>query len=89
MSHYHRSAAGQRQSKAARAHVTLPAQCAKCGGIIQPGEPFDMGHVVDVAQGGAASPLLPEHRRCNRRSGGRLGAAVTNRKHTRGAYPSW
>lgn len=89
MSAYHRSAAGQRQSRANRARVTLPAQCARCGGLIQPGEPWDWGHTVDVALGGKNMGGGPEHRRCNRRAGGRTGAQITNAKKKRGQTPSW
>jgi len=36
--------------------------CARCGGLIQPGTPWDLGH-DDLDR---SRPSAPEHRRCNR-----------------------
>jgi hypothetical protein len=49
--------------------------CARCGDAILPGQKVDLGH-VDGSGKTAYSGL--EHSLCNRRAGGRLGAAVTN-----------
>lgn len=45
--------------------------CRRCGGPITPGQPWDLGHVVDLADGGAPLDAAPEHRACNRAAGGR------------------
>jgi hypothetical protein len=37
------------------------AFCARCGGYIAPGEPFDLDHTLD-----RTSYLGPSHRSCNR-----------------------
>lgn len=89
MSAYHRSAEGKARSRADRARVTLPTQCARCGRLIEVGQPWDLGHSVDVVLGGADSPTYPEHTSCNRRAGGRTGARITNLKRRRPATPSW
>lgn len=58
----------------------LQVVCGRCGGAIQPGQAYDVGHVVDASRGGsnALSNLHPEHRGENRSAGGRMGAAKTN-----------
>ncbi len=59
------------------------AMCIRCHGpiFISEGEPFDVGHIIDGIRGGsnALSNLGPQHRKENRRDGGRLGAETTNR----------
>ena len=92
MSKYHRTREAQARARHARARVVLPVQCWRCGGVIAEGMRFHMGHTVDVAEGGADSPLYPEHVRCNLTEGGRLGAKVTNARKARRdgkAMPSW
>lgn len=51
--------------------------CWRCGRLIAPGTPFDVGHLDDQAPADLEN-LMPEHRRCNRSAGGRAGAAITN-----------
>ena len=59
-----------------------------------PGQPVDVGH-VNGATGSALSDLAPEHRHAtgqcvgNRADGGKLGAAITNRKPPAKAVQSW
>jgi hypothetical protein len=56
------------------------ARCARCGGPIAAGAPFDLDHSDD--RGGY---LGVSHPHCNRTAGARRGAAVTNGK----ADPGW
>ena len=54
--------------------------CARCGLPIVHGQRWDIGHAVDRALGGTdAHGLHPEHARCNRAAGGRLGAQLAGR----------
>jgi hypothetical protein len=51
-----------------------------------------MGHQVDVAYGGADSPLYPEHIQCNLRAGGKIGGAAKAEKakrRERKSTPDW
>ena len=56
--------------------------CIGCGREIMPTQTFDVGHIIDAGKGGThdLSNLGPQHRRENRRAGGRAGAAKTNMK---------
>ncbi len=53
--------------------------CARCGLPIAVGAEWDLGH-DDFDRTRYAGP---EHRRCNRRAGGRVGAAITKAKRRR------
>lgn len=58
------------------------AVCGRCRRPIHPGEPWDVGHVVDLSSGQPSQGYRTEHRRCNRSAGGKLGAAKTNHTKT-------
>jgi hypothetical protein len=62
----------------ARLAATLPTQCMRCGQIVTADMKWDVGHRVDLAQGGNSNDVGVEHRSCNRRAGGRAGARATN-----------
>ena len=49
--------------------------CPRCGFAIAPGAEWDLGH----DDRDRAEYTGPEHRRCNRRAGGRAGAAASRR----------
>lgn len=49
--------------------------CRRCGGQIYPGMAWDLDHAP-----GKEGYRGPSHRKCNRRAGGRVGAALTNGK---------
>jgi hypothetical protein len=49
--------------------ATGAVRCARCGGLIAPSEPFDLGHDDEARvrkTGGRMIGLYPEHQRCNR-----------------------
>jgi len=52
--------------------------CYRCGQLIAPGQPWDLGHVIDRARGGSETNggVAPEHRSCNRSAGAELGLAL-------------
>lgn len=61
--------------------------CWRCGRVLEPGMPFDVGHIHP--DGGAGlDNLAPEHRhrvggcRGNRSAGGQVGAAITNARRS-------
>lgn len=60
----------------AAANANPNTRCWRCGHPARPGDPWEAGHLRD---GDPASPLLPEHRSCNRAAGARL----TNTRKTR------
>lgn len=71
--------------KKARPHIDarLPAPCVnrcKLGGIVHPGQAYDVGHIIGKEAGGAdvLSNFGPAHVTCNRSDGGKIGARITN-----------
>ncbi|HWU29258.1 MAG TPA: hypothetical protein VN041_09235, partial [Microbacterium sp.] len=83
MSSKHRDPEYLRNARIVRAQVRrawrlgTEVRCWRCGRVIEPGMPFDVGH-LDPDGGHGRSNLAPECVPCNRRDGGRMGAAVTN-----------
>ena len=57
-----------------------PVDCWRCKKRIHPGQPMDLGHIVDLALGGNPKRRRPEHAGCNRAAGGAVG---TNPKPSR------
>lgn len=55
--------------------------CWRCERDLEPGMPFDVGH-RNADGGHELSNLAPECRPCNRRDGGRRGAAITNARRS-------
>ena len=66
--------------------ATLPRQCAVCLRMINPGDPWELDHVIPRALGGAwydLANLRPLHKACNRRAGGwRVANEVRRRRGT-------
>jgi len=60
------------------------ASCTKCGWPVYPDQTWEIDHIVAVSQGGSDdfSNLGPAHKGCNRKDGGRLGAAKTNARRS-------
>ena len=86
MSRHHDSYRPHKDRLRAAWALRLPLPCSVCSGIIEPGQAFWVEHLTPLSQGG--DPLDPgnqgvSHPACQRREGGRLGAAVTNRTYAR------
>ena len=58
----------------------LPLPCVECGRIVTPLDLWDIGHLTALAQGGLLNQYGAAHRTCNRKAGGKLGAASNKRK---------
>ena len=78
-----------RRDQAARARLAPliasgRAVCWRCAQPIDPAEPWDAGHLDDLALGGdPAGERQPEHRACNRSAGAQLGRNLTARRRLR------
>ena len=73
------------RDKRARAHLAPIvasglAVCWRCTEPIDPTEPWDVGHLEDLALGGDPDLVAPEHRYCNRAAGARLGRLLRRRR---------
>jgi len=68
---WHGGRATRIRAQLARTVATGTAVCWRCGGVIDPREPWDVGHITGRANGGNDNPanLAPEHAVCNRRAG--------------------
>lgn len=80
MTSHHRTAEWAKVTRINRPRIkaSLPAPCVnRCqhGGIVYPGQAFDVAHIIDVDLGGTDDPsnLGPAHPRCNRSDGGKAG----------------
>ena len=51
------------------ANTGNPIRCWRCHRAILPGQPWDLGHRTDRADGGTDADTAPEHPHCNRRAG--------------------
>lgn len=85
---------GRRDQEARARLVPLVASgtavCSRCLEPIDPTEPWDAGHIDDLALGGAADgAVAPEHRSCNRRAGARLGLALRSTTRRRRRPEQW
>lgn len=93
MSRHHDRAgwAGRTQAIRKRLEPTLPAPCVqRCGRLVEPGQLWDVAHLTDLALGGDLHHYGVAHRSCNRSAGGRLGAAMSNkRRRANSRKPSW
>jgi hypothetical protein len=63
--------------------------CWRCGLTIEPTEPWDLGHALDLSLGGAPREMTPEHRHAsgpcagNRSAGAKLGHQLKSRPRRR------
>ena len=89
----HRDPAYLRAARIVRAQVAAARRagadviCRRCGRPIDPEQAFDVGH-ADPDGGHDLSNLGPAHVECNRRDGGRLGAARRRTKTTARTAPA-
>ena len=66
-----------RRAQLARLVELGQAVCPRCEEPIEPGQAWDAGHVVSLAEGGhPLGELRPEHASCNRSAGGQLAAQL-------------
>ncbi|ROS57210.1 hypothetical protein [Frigoribacterium sp. PhB118] len=88
MSRHHRAQKWTTHSPKLRKQIDplLPLPCIGCGRPINPGDKYEVGHRLDAALGGRPTPANtgPIHGPCNRKSGGTLGARITNSKRQAG-----
>jgi hypothetical protein len=68
------------QEAARRLFASSPEICARCGKGPIYGDPWEAGHIQDVARYGPNGNLQREHRSCNRRAGAQLAAQLKREK---------
>jgi hypothetical protein len=73
------------QEAARRLFASSPEICARCGKGPILNDPWEAGHIQDVARFGPNGNLQREHRSCNRRAGAQLGAALRKQAAERAA----
>lgn len=59
-------------------------RCVRCGELIGPGEPWDLGHTDDRSAWSG-----PEHARCNRSAGARVGNRRRSEHRDPPPPPGW
>jgi len=85
MSQHHQQAKWSSVAAKARGRILplLPAPCVECGRPVYPSQKWDVGHRSPLSLGGSVLDYGPSHRACNRKAGGRMGAAKTNARDPR------
>jgi hypothetical protein len=96
MTEHHRTSEWAKTVRTNRPRIaaTLPAPCIDCGRPVQPGQKWQVGHIVSAMEGkrmgwttaqiNAPTNLGPSHTKapgqkaCNQIAGGRLGAKASN-----------
>jgi hypothetical protein len=88
MSRHHRAQKWTTHSPKLRKLIDaqLPLPCIACHRAVNPGDTYHVGHRQDAALGGrpTSANTGPVHPGCNLRSGGKLGARITNSKRQAG-----
>lgn len=87
MSRHHdswRNGEGQRQRK--RIAASLPQPCCRCGKPVTQDMEWEADHLIPLAripEGSTIPPgmIRPAHKSCNRRAGGKQGAAIVNARN--------
>lgn len=89
MSQHHRQKRWANVAAKARREIAvqLPLPCHHCRQPVHADQAWDVGHIVDLADGGDAKAYTATHRSCNRSAGGKAGAAKTNA--IRKQFRSW
>lgn len=92
MSQHHRRQKWSTHSPKHRERIAqlLPLPCIECGRPVTRDQAWHVGHKRAASLPGssaAAANVGPAHARCNLRSGGKLGAKVTNQRRRRAAQP--
>jgi hypothetical protein len=84
MSRHHRAAKHTTHASRLRPSIAaqLPLPCIHCGRAVTAEQAWDLGHLVALVEGGHTdiNSVGPAHVTCNRSDGGRIGAAMVNRR---------